>query len=211
MTENNFVIDSHEYYPNRGLPKRIMEYAESLPEATPLRASAMAHLGYRTALHKALSRLARSGKLLRIFHGVYMRSIETRFGTCGPCIGKAIIALEKMWNETIVLSGGSAANRLGLTTQNPVRMVFLTSDPNRLLHVGAQALVLRHAPSWKLVAPNRKSGDLIRALAWLGPEEIEYCLDMAIPQLSDDELKELAVVRLVIPRWMAEAITARIS
>lgn len=56
----------------RGLPKRIMEYAEGRPEATPLCSGALLHLGKRAAVDQALSRLARSGRLMRICHGVYM-------------------------------------------------------------------------------------------------------------------------------------------
>ena len=35
----------------RGLSRRIMEHAESLPEATPLCPVAMLHLGKRAAVH----------------------------------------------------------------------------------------------------------------------------------------------------------------
>ena len=194
-----------------GLPKRIMEYAESLPEATPLRPPGLLHLGKRAAVDQALSRLAGSGKLMRICQGVYMRPIETRFGTRAPSVGKAIAALSTMWGETIVPCGGSAANRLGLTTQNPVRMVYLTSGPSRRLHFGAHAIELRHAPRWQLAAPHRKAGDVIRALAWLGPEEVEGGLDAVLSGLSPDELDELAAARAVMPIWMAKPVSARIA
>ena len=195
----------------RGLPSQVMEYAESLPEATPLCAGALLHLADRAAIDQALSRLARSDYLLRICRGIYMRPIETRFGTCAPSVGKAIKALAVMWGETIVPSGGSAANRLGLTDQNPIRVVYLTSGPDRLLHFGKQTVKLRHAPRWKLAAPNRKVGDVIRALAWLGPEEVEDGLDVVVPQLSEDQLKELSVARGVMPNWMAQAVSKQLS
>lgn len=194
-----------------GLPKRIMEHAEALPEATPLCPGALLHLGNRAAIDQALSRLARSGKLMRICQGVYMRPIETRFGIRAPNVGKAITALAALWGETIVPCGGSAANRLGLTNQNPVRMVYLTSGPDRSLHFGGHAVELRHAPRWQLAAPHRKAGDIIRALAWLGPKEVEYGLDALVPELSAVELDELAAARAVMPHWMAESVSARLS
>ena len=194
-----------------GLPKKIVEYAEALPEATPLCPGALLHLGKRAAVDQALSRLARSGKLMRICQGVYMRPVETRFGQCAPSTGKAITALSALWGETIVPCGGSAANCLGLTTQNPIRMVYLTSGPSRRLCFGRHAVELRHAPRWQLVAPHRKAGDIIRALAWLGPEEIEDGLEAVLPELSADELDELAVARAVMPNWMAESVSARLA
>ena len=67
----------------RDLPKRIMEYAQALPEAAPICPGALLHLGHRAAIDQALSRLARSGELMRICQGVYMRPVETRFGLRG--------------------------------------------------------------------------------------------------------------------------------
>ena len=192
----------------RGLPKLIMECAEALPEATALCPAALLHLGNRAAIDQALSRLARSGDLMRICQGVYMRPVETRFGKCAPQVGKAIEALSALWCETIVPCGGSAANRLGLTTQNPVREVYLTSGRNRMLRFGEITVELRHAPRWQLAAPHRKAGDVIRALAWLGPAEIENNLQKVLPELSPDQLDEIAAVRAVMPIWMAEPVSA---
>ena len=188
-----------------------MEHAEALPEATPLCPGNLLHLGNRAAVDQALSRLARSGKLLRICQGVYMRPIETRFGQCAPSIHKALAALSALWGETIVPSGGSAANCLGLTTQNPVRSVYLTSGPSHRLHFGAHPVELRHAPRWQLRAPYRKAGQVIRALAWLGPEEIEDGLDAVLPSLSVEDLNELSAARAVMPIWMAEPMSVRLA
>ena len=194
-----------------GLPKRIMEHAEALPESTPLCPGALLHLGNRAAVDQALSRLARSGKLMRICQGVYMRPVETRFGRCAPSVGKAITALEALWGETIVPCGGAAANYLGLITQNPVREVYLTSGRNRWLRFGGLTVELRHAPRWQLAAPHRRAGEVIRALAWLGPEEVEERLDEVLPSLSEKDLDELSVARAILPNWMAEPLSARFS
>ena len=79
--------------------------------------------------------------------------------------GRRSTALSKMWGGTIVPCGGAAINCLGLTTQNPVRVVYLTSGPDRRLHFGSSIVELRHAPRWRLAVPHRKAGDVIRAFA----------------------------------------------
>ena len=195
----------------QGLPRRIMEHATALPEATPLCPAALLHLGNRAAVDQALSRLARSGRLMRICQGVYTRPIETRFGVRAPRVAKVIAALSQMWGETIVPCGGAAANCLRLTTQNPVRAVYLTSGPNRRLHFGSSIVELRHAPRWQLAAPHRKAGDVIRALAWLGPEEIEDGLEAVLKTLSEADREELAAARATMPIWMAEPVSARLA
>ncbi len=195
----------------RGLPRRIMEYARARPEAAPLCPGALLHLGHRAAVTQALSRLARSGRLMRICQGVYMHPVETRFGLRAPRLGKALAALSALWGETIVPCGGAAANRLRLTTQNPVRAVYLTSGPNRCLHFGSSVVELRHAPRWQLAAPHRKAGDIIRALAWLGPQQVEDGLEAVLPTLPESDRDELAAARAIMPIWMAEPLSARLA
>ena len=128
------------------------------PEASPICPGALLHLGTRGAVNQALSRLARSGRLLRICQGVYMRPVETRFGRCAPSVDKSLQSLSELWGETIVPNGGGAANWLGLTTQNPVRSVYLTSGRSRRLLFGKHPVELRHAPRWQLGGPTSDGG-----------------------------------------------------
>ena len=158
-------------------------------------------------MDQSLSRLARSGQLMRVCQGVYVSPVKTRFGTRPPEVEKTIAALSRLWGETIVPSGGSMANALGFTTQTPVKPVYLTSGPNRRLKFGEMIVELRHAPKWQLVSPNRKSGDVVRALAWMGPEEVEHCLDEVSPHLTQGDLDELAEARAIVPGWIAGPVS----
>ena len=190
------------------LSKRIMEHAAALPEAAPLCPGALLHLGSRAAVDQALSRLARAERLPRVCRGVYMRPVETRFGSCAPSVEKGIASLSALWGETIVPCGASAANILGLTTQNPVLSVYLTSGPDRRLRFGRQKARLRRAPRWQLVAPYRPAGEVVRALAWFGPREVEDALAAVASRLSDDDMTELAAARAIMPAWMAKPVSA---
>lgn len=195
----------------RSLPKLIMEYASETPEGALLCPNALLHLGTRSAVDQALSRLARNGRLMRICQGMYAHPVETRFGIRPPTIEKVVSSLSVLTGETIVPSGGASANVLGLTTQVPVRTVYLTSGPDRYLKLGKLRVELRHAPSWQLVAPRRKGGDTIRALAWLGSREIDVHVGMIRRSLTDDELLELAELRASMPTWMAEPVSRMIA
>ncbi len=193
------------------LSKQIMEHTGSLREGMPICAGPLLHLGGRAAVDQALSRLARSGRLMRICQGIYMQPVETRFGQCAPSIDKGIEALAAMWGETIVPCGGAAAHVLGLTTQIPVRSVYLTSGRDRCLRFGSLEVELRHAPRWQLTAPRRRAGDVIRALAWLGPAEIRERLEAVLPSLSREDVEELAEARATMPHWMAAPVSALVA
>ena len=191
--------------------KRIATYTRSLPEATPICAGALLHLGNRTAVDQALSRLARAGRLMRICQGVYMRPVETRFGPCAPNVDEALDALANLWNVTIVPCGGAAAHVLGLTTQIPVRPVYLTSGVGRRLRFGSLHVELRHAPRWQLAAARRPAGEVIRALSWLGPAEVRAALQTVLPRLSPEDVSDLAEARATMPHWMAEAVSVAVA
>ena len=169
------------------------------------------HLGNRAAIDQALSRLVRNGGLMRVCQGVYVQPIHTRFGSRPPAVEKVIASLSTLWGERIVPNGGTAANVLGLTTQVPVRSVYLTSGPNRRLTLGELKVDLRHTPRWQLSAPHRPAGEAIRALAWLGPDEVEASLEVIWHKLSAEDFQELATLRAVMPSWIAEPVSARVA
>lgn len=189
------------------ISKLIMAEAEALPEATPIYAKALLHLGSRAAVDQALSRLARGGQLVRTSRGLYMRPIETRFGSRTPGVAEALRAIERDTGETITPSGAATANIVGLTTQVPVRAVYLTSGPSRRLQLGAQTITLQHAPRWQLILPRRPSGDVVRALAWVGRERGAELLSQLSRSLSRQTMQELLSARGQMPAWMAEQIS----
>ena len=192
-------------------PEQIMAYATTLPEGALLHPKALLHLGTRAAIDQALSRLSKQGKLMRVCHGIYVRPVETRFGPRPPVVEKVIASLSALWGETIVPCCGTAANALGLTTQVPVKTVYLTSGPNRELRLGELTVALRHAPRWQLAAPYRPAGEALRALSWLGPEEVEAGLDVIGQKLSSEDLEELAALRAVMPSWIAEPASTLVA
>ncbi|PTX35482.1 putative AbiEi antitoxin of type IV toxin-antitoxin system, partial [Allosediminivita pacifica] len=109
------------------LAEQILTHAEGLPEGAPLAAKGLLHLGSRAGVDQALSRLAERGQLIRAGRGVYLRPIKSRFGTRAPSVEQAVEALAAQRGEVIVPTGAAEANALGLTTQVPVRSVYLTS------------------------------------------------------------------------------------
>ncbi|WP_341485629.1 DUF6088 family protein [Thioclava sp. GXIMD4215] len=188
------------------LSEQIMTHAARLSEGTPLAAKGLLHLGKRAAVDQALSRLAERGQLLRAGRGVYLRPVQTRFGTRGPSVEQAVEALAQQRGEVIVPSGIAAANALGLTTQVPVRTVYLTSGRSRTLRIGQQAVELRHAPKWQLSLSGKTAGQVVRALAWIGPEEAENAMRKLKAELPRGVLEELVTAAPQFPTWLARAV-----
>ena len=101
-----------------------------------------------------------------------------------------------------------AANVLGLTTQVPVKRVFLTSGSSRSLILGRERIELRHAPPWQLALAGRRAGEAIRALAWLGRDRAGAVTGVVPQRLSEDERRELGSVSAQMPGWLAGPVSA---
>ncbi len=193
------------------LAARIMDCANRLPEGTPVAAKELLHLGNRDAVDQTLSRLVRRGKLMRAGRGIYIRLIESRFGARLPEAAKVVEAIAAQRGERVAPHGAAAANELGLTTQVPVRQVYLTSGPSRKLKLGAQVIELRHVPAWQLVLPGRPAGAAIRALAWLGPKRTSEALQTLRRKLPPLELQAVVSARGGLPTWMAQEVSTLAS
>src|SRR5947209_2939780 len=120
------------------LSEMILEWARSQSERTILSARELLHLGSRAAVDQALTRLHRRGELIRVSRGVYALPIEGRYGRRLPSPYKVAEAIARRRGEPVVRHGAAAANSLGLTTQVPVREVYLTTGANRQLEIGRQ-------------------------------------------------------------------------
>ena len=193
------------------LAKQILEYATGVPEGTPLVAKELLHLGGRAAVDQVLSRLVQRGALLRAGRGIYVLPVESRFGTRAPSTVKMVEGLANQRGETIVSHGAAAANALGLTTQVPMRAVYLTSGPSRRLKLGAQTVEFRHAPVWQLIFPGRAAGEVVRALAWLGPEKAGEAIRKLRAKLPVSDMKAVVSARSRLPTWMAQEVSALVT
>lgn len=188
------------------LPKIILQHAHSLPEGGVLSPKEFLHLGSRSAVDQAFSRLAKIGKLLRVARGAYAAPVSSRFGSRSPAPEKVVKALAEQSGEIVVPHGASAANALGLTQQVPIREVYLTSGRTRNLKLGRSEVLVKHAPGWMLALGTRPAGAAVRALAWIGRMHADESLASLHRTLPRSEWQVLTSARATLPGWMAQAI-----
>lgn len=192
--------------PVNTLPETILLNLRSLPEGGVLSPKEFLHLGSRTAVDQALSRLTKEGKLLRVARGTYVAPVSSRFGTRAPAPEKVVKALAAQSGEVVAAHGAIAANALGLTRQVPIREVYLTSGRTRKLKLGRSEVLVKHVPRWMLALGIGPAGAAVRALAWLGPTHVGESLATLRRTLPPSEWRALASARAALPSWMARAI-----
>ncbi len=187
------------------IAQRIIEYTATSPDAAPITARELLHLGSRAGVDQALARLARTGALRRIGRGLYLRPSPSRFGERLPVPEQVVAALASRSGELVAPTGAATANALGLTTQVPVQHIYLTSGRSRRLRIGRQVVHLRHAPAWQL-RPG-PAGEVARVLAWSEHAGATATMKQLAARLSLRQRQEVVAARASLPTWMAEAIS----
>ena len=164
-------------------------------------------LGTREAVDQALSRLARAGEVRRLGRGLYHRPRlnETLGIELPPDTDEVAQALARRTGNRVVPSGAVAANALGLSTQVPAKLVYLTDGRSRELQVGGMLFTVRHAAAKDLPQGSPTSAQVIQALHFLGRDAVsEETVSRLRRRLSARERERLLEDARYATEWIAE-------
>jgi hypothetical protein len=115
----------------------------------------------------------------------------------GALAGKAGIRLQP--------SGAYAANRLGLSTQVPARILYLTDGPSRMVRVGNQEIRLQRTTPRSMAPAGRVSGLVIQALRHLGQKHVDDAVIRTLQRtLSDLDKARLLKDIAYAPAWVGK-------
>jgi len=162
--------------------------------------------GSTEAVKKALQRLTNSGELDRVATGIYVRPvIDSVIGKVSPSIEDIAKAIAKRDKARIVPTGAYALNRLGLSTQVPMNVVFLTDGSARRIKIGKRSILFKKASPKNVATVGEISGLAIQALKEIGKEKV---LDKEIKHIQELLKKEKPTrlehdIRLA-PAWIRE-------
>ena len=167
-----------------------------------------ADLGSQAAVHQALSRHGRAGTIRKLARGVYDFPIQhPSFGTIPPSDQAIADALKGGSTFRLQMSGGQAANALGLSNQVPMRTVFLTDGRSRKVQVGNRDIVLKNASARHLATAGRVSGVVIQALRWISQRQFAPGMIATLRRnLSDAHKQQLLKDVRYAPAWIADVM-----
>jgi hypothetical protein len=161
-------------------------------------------LGSRSAVDKALSRLAAKTTIRRLARGLYEFPDEHReLGMLSPNVEKVAKALAGKDRIRIQPAGAYATNLLGLSEQVPAKVLFLTDGPSRTVRIGRQEVQLRHTTPRNMASAGRLAGLLIQALRHLGKKHITPARVQHLKRiLPQSERRQLLADLSLAPTWM---------
>ncbi|HUO11085.1 MAG TPA: DUF6088 family protein [Phycisphaerae bacterium] len=193
------------------LPQSILKSFQKAPTGKVCATSDFLHLGTRTAIDQALSRLVRRGDLRRVCRGLYdLPRVNVRFNLAVPPEPDQLAAAAARRNGAQLLpSGAMAANMLGLSTQVPAKAVYLTSGRSQTLKAGNLTIHLRHVASQNFSVKNHSSALVIQALKHLGKQSVtERMLAILRSRLTRAQRRNLLDDARYAPAWVANIAKA---
>lgn len=167
-------------------------------------------LGSRAAVDQALSRLAGAGILRRLARGVYDHPRRhPQLGVLSPSLPLVASAIARATGSRIQISGLQAANQLGVSTQVPARLVYLTDGPTRSIRVGNRVIEFRHASPRALTGAGTVAGVVIQALRYAGRAGVTPDVVARVRKaLRDPDRRAVLRHASRAPAWMKLALLA---
>lgn len=163
-------------------------------------------LGNAKAVAKALERLTKQGELVRVARGIYVRpEIDPVIGPVTPGIEVIAKAIARRDRARIIPTGVYALHRLGLSTQVPLNVVYLTDGAARKIKIGKRTIRFKNATPKNVAAIGEISGLAIQALKTLGkdkanPDEIEKIKQL----LKKEKITHLQHDIRLAPDWIRQ-------
>ncbi|NOT14885.1 MAG: hypothetical protein HOP21_04775 [Methylotenera sp.] len=163
----------------------------------------------RQQIDNALSDLAEASKIRRVARGLYdyPRFSDLLQKTLSPDIDQVAYAYARKFSWRIEVSGDSALNLLGLSTQIPAQYVYLSDGPSKSYNVMGVQLTFKKSSLKDIGFKHRESTLIVQALKALGKEHLSAEMFAKIrEQIAKESFAKILRDTQGSTGWIYEAI-----
>jgi hypothetical protein len=153
--------------------KQIEARINQLPEGTLIFIDDFLDVFEYENARKALQRVYGSGEIMRLGRGMYYKPKESELlGILKPSAEQIAEAIAKRDKARIIPTGSYAQYRLGLTTQIPMNVVYLTDGSPRKVQVGNQKITFKKTSPKNLSVEHNLTSLIIQAMREFGEGKV---------------------------------------
>jgi hypothetical protein len=169
-------------------------------------------IGSPDAIHQALGRLEEKKILLRLAKGIYLYpKVDNELGVLYPPIDEIALAIAKRDKARIIPTGVQALNKLGLSTQVPMKVVYLTDGAQRSIRIGNQTIKFKKVTPKNLATKGEISSLVIQALREIGFDKATDEQIKALKILLQKEKTEnVKYDAMLAPAWISKIMLSSI-
>ena len=165
-------------------------------------------IGNAKAISKALERLVDKGEIKRVATGIYVRPKKSKmFGFVTPGLDDIARAIARRDRARIVPTGVHALNLLGLSTQVPVNVVYLTDGTARLVKVGKRVVKFKKTTPKNLSTWGELSSLIIQGLRTIGKDKVQKDeIEKIIALLKQEKQENILHDMKLAPEWIRQIL-----
>jgi len=195
----------------QSIENKIIQSVAKRGKGTVFFPSDFSRIGQKSTILKALERLTTDGMVLRVARGIYCYpkiDKELGLGVLCPTFEEIAQAIARRDRARIIPAGAYALNRLGLSTQVPMNVVYLTDGTSRNVSItGNRGITFKHVSPKNLAFRNKLALLINSALKDLGQENVTEEQLARIKTLLSNEQKDKVMMDVkLMPDWVASIV-----
>jgi hypothetical protein len=192
---------------------KIAEVLKSHQKGSVLFVDDFLDYGNSESVKKALLRLKEKEILVRLAHGIYLYpKMDKELGVLFPSTEDIAKAIARRDKARIVPTGVQALNKLGLSTQVPMKVVYLTDGATRNIKVGKRTITFKNTSPKNLLAQGEISSLVIQALKTIGQSKVDDDILLKIEMLLKKEKIENTIHDAKLaPAWINKILNQAIE
>lgn len=191
----------------------IMKRIEESPDNSVFFLSDFNSEGAIESVRKIFLQARLSGLLMHLTHGIYVKPKKSKFGMVPPPLELIAKEIAERDHVQIIPSGYTAVNLLGLSTQIPMTISYLTTGSTREVKIGNRGIKFKHAAPKNFAAKGQTIPLVIQALKELGSDNIGVAEKTALKSYMDAATDKEVITEdiLLAPQWIQKIIKPLIS
>ena len=130
-------------------------------------------IGNDELINKTLFRLEKNKTLIRLSHGIYLYPfVDKELGIMLPAPETVAKAIAKRDNARIQPTGNHAMNLLGLSTQVPMNVVYMTDGSPRKVNIGKRKITFKKTSPRNFMYKGKIIPLVVSALKTIGEDNV---------------------------------------
>lgn len=170
--------------------------------------------GKYDTVRKTLQRLVKKGVLIRISKGIYYYpKIDKVLGTLYPPAEEIAKAIAKRDKAKIIPTGAYALHLLGLSTQIPMNVVYLTDGSARKIKIGNQTIIFKKTSPKNLYFESKLSSLIIQSLKSLKEDNVNEIVKQKLTDIIKQSGEANKIKKDIInaPIWIQKIMLEILS
>ena len=187
---------------------KILRRIRGKPKGWVFTANDFWDYGSDASIRRALKNICDRGRIRRIARGMYDNPrTHSKLGVLEPTPEQIVAAIKTKQHTRTQPTGAYAANLLGLSTQVPGKVIFLTDGPDKQLKLGNRTIQLKNRSTRTMAGAGQITGLFIQALKHIGQKRFTKQHFKTLNQrLTPEQKKKLKRNIKLAPAWIATII-----